>query len=158
MKRSIPLIVVMVFCLLTSAQSDTIYQWVDQQGVMHFTNEPPPPGAKIINEKAGIPYNEAADRKRTQEDQETMQQDLNQQEPQQTEQQEQQSANQQEGPAVQTDDSDSGSNSNDTVEDDDVVPYVRGRERVRRDERRRLEDEEIVTPLPRGNRMERRRR
>lgn len=167
MKRTIPLILVITFCLLASAQSGTIYQWVGKDGVMHFTNEPPPPGVKIVNETAAIPYNESADEKRTQEDQEILQQDLNQQEPQQTEQQEQQTANQQEqqaanqqeSPAVETDDSDSGSNSSDNVEGVLVDPYVRNREQVRRYERRKLERDEIVTPLPRrGHRMEGRRR
>jgi hypothetical protein len=122
MKRLIPLILVSVFCLWTSPEAGQIYQWIDKNGVRHFTNEPPPPGAKIVDEQTAIPYNEAADQKRTQEDQEALQQDLNQQESQQTEPQEE---NQQETPAVQADDSDSGSD--DTAEGVMVEPKIRDR-------------------------------
>jgi hypothetical protein len=31
-----------------------IYQWVDKDGVHHFTNEPPPPGARIIDSTSEI--------------------------------------------------------------------------------------------------------
>jgi hypothetical protein len=39
---------------------------------------PPPAGAKIVNQQQAIPYNEAADQKRAQEDQEAVEQVLNQ--------------------------------------------------------------------------------
>ena len=154
MKRLIPLILFSVFCLWTSLEAGQIYQWIDKNGVRHFTNEPPPPGAKIVNEQQAIPYNKAADQKNMQEQQEVLDQDLKQQEPQtdQSEQQESQTdqpaGSQQEYPVVQTD----SSESDDTAEGVVVNPYVRNREQVRRYERRKQEDEEIVTPLPRRNR------
>lgn len=148
MKRLMPFILVSVFCLWTSAEAGQIYQWIDKNGVRHFTNEPPPPGVKIVNEQAAIPYNEAADQKRTQEDQEALEQDLNQQEPESEQQQE----SQPETPPVQSGDSDS----DETVEGFVAEPDARDREQVRRYERRRLERNEIVTPLPSRNRMDER--
>ena len=148
MKKLIPLILVSVICLWTSAEAGQIYQWIDKNGVRHFTNEPPPPGAKIINEQKAIPYNKAADQKRTEEDQAVLNQDLNQQESQNQQQEE----SQQENPAVESDYSDSADDSEGVI----VDPYVRERDRVRHYERRNQEREEIVTPLPRRNRMDRR--
>lgn len=145
MKRLIPLILVSVFCMWTTVEAGQIYQWIDKNGVRHFTNEPPPPGAKVVNQQTAIPYNEAVDQKRTQEDQEALEQDLNQQEL-QTEQQEE---SRQEIPTVQSDDSDSDDASEGVIEE----PYVRDREQVRHYERRKQKREEIVTPLPRRNRM-----
>jgi hypothetical protein len=155
MKRMIPLILVSVFCLWTSPEAGQIYQWVDKNGVNHFTNEPPPPGEKIINEQTAIPYNEAADQKRRQEDQKVLDQDLNQQEPQTGQQEE----SRQETPGVQTGYSEAdNSDSDEAAEGVIVQPYVRNREQIRHYERRRQEGEEIVTPLPRRNRMNERRR
>jgi len=154
MKRLIPLILVSVFCLWTSLEAGQIYQWIDKNGVKHFTNEPPPPGAKIVNEQQAIPYNEAADQKNMQEQQEVREQDSEQQESQtdQPEQQEPQTdqpaGSQQESPVVQTD----ASESDDTAEGVIVNPYVRNREQVRQNKRRKQEGEEIVTPRPRRNR------
>jgi hypothetical protein len=145
MKRLIPLILVSVFCLWTSLEAGQIYQWIDKNGVRHFTNEPPPPGAKIVNEQQAIPYNEAADQKRMQEEQEVLDQDSEQQES----QTDQQAGSQQESPVVQTD----SSQSDDTAEGVIVDPYVRNREQFRQYERRKQEGEDIVTPLPRRNRM-----
>jgi Domain of unknown function (DUF4124) len=153
MKRLLPLILVLVFCLWTPLEAGQIYQWIDKNGVRHFTNEPPPPGAKIVNEQKAIPYNEAADQKNMQEQQEILDQDSQQQKSQtdQSEQQESQTdqpaGSQQQSPAVQND----SSESDDTAEGVIVNPYVRNREQVRRYERRKQEDEEIVTPLPRRN-------
>lgn len=150
MKRLIPLILVTVLCLFTSAEAGQIYQWIDKNGVRHFTNEPPPPGAKVVSEQPAIQYNEAADKKRSQEDQEALQQELNQQgSNQQNQQTGQQEENQQEAPAVQA----GNSESNDYTEGVIVEPYDRRRERVRHYERRNQGGAEIVTPLPSRNRM-----
>ena len=149
MKKLIPLILVSVICLWTSAEAGQIYQWIDKNGVRHFTNEPPPPGAKIINEQKAIPYDKAADQKRTEEDQAVLNQDLNQQE---SQNQQHQQESQQENPATESDYSDSADDSEGVI----VDPYVRERDRVRHYERRNQEREEIVTPLPRRNRMDRR--
>ena len=150
MKRLIPLIIVSVFCLWTSLEAGQIYQWIDKNGVKHFTNEPPPPGVKIVNEQKAIPYNEAADQKNMQEQQKVLEQDSEQQES----QTDQPAGSQQESPAVQTD----SSESDDTAEGLIVNPYVRNREQVRQNERRKKEGEEIVTPLPRRNRPDERMR
>lgn len=150
MKRLIPLILVLVFCLSTSLEADQIYQWIGKDGVMHFTNEPPPPGAKVINEQEAIPYDEAADQKNMQENEEILNQDLEQQQSQTGEQAtSQQAASQQATPQVQTD----SSGSDNADEGVLVDPYVRNRDRVRYYERRRQEGEPIVTPLPSGSRM-----
>jgi len=133
MKRLIPLIIISVFCLWTFLEAGQIYEWIDKNGVKHFTNEPPPPGAKIVNEQKAIPYNESADQKNMQEQQRVLDQDLKQQESQtdQPEQQESQTdqpaGSQPESPAVQTD----ASESDDTAEGVIVDPYVRNREQVR---------------------------
>jgi hypothetical protein len=150
MKRLIPLIIVSVFCLWTSLEAGQIYQWIDKNGVKHFTNEPPPPGAKVVNKQQAIPYNEAADQKNMQEQQEVLEQDSEQQES----QTDQPAGSQQESPVVQTD----ASESDDTAEGVIVNPYVRNREQVRQHERRKQEgeDENIVTPLPRRNRPDER--
>jgi len=154
MKRLIPLIIISVFCLWTSLEAGQIYEWIDKNGVKHFTNEPPPPGAKIVNKEKAIPYNKAADQKNMQEQQEVLEQDLKQQEPQNDQSQQPESqtdqpaGSQQESPVVQTD----SSESDDTADGVIVYPYVRNREQVRHYERRKREDEEIVTPLPARNR------
>ena len=141
MKRLIPLILVSLFCLWTTIEADQIYEWIDKNGVRHFTNEPPPPGAKIVGEQTEIQHDEAADQKRTQEDQEALEQDLNQQKSRTGQQQE----SQQETPAVQSDNSDYDSDSDDTAEGVIVNPYLRNRAQVRHYERRRQEREEVVS-------------
>jgi hypothetical protein len=148
MNRRMLLIIVLVFCLSASLEAGQIYQWIGKDGVMHFTNEPPPPGVKIVNQQEAIPYDEAADQKNTQENQELMNQVLEQQQS-QTDQQaaSQPAASQQETPQVQTD-----SSGSDNADEGVIVdPYIRNR--MRYDERRRQAREEIVTPLPSRDRM-----
>lgn len=145
MKRLIPLILVSVFCLWTSLEAGQIYQWIDKSGVRHFTNEPPPPGAKVVNEQAAIPYDEAADQKRRQEDQEIQNQILEQQES----QTDRQAASRQETPEVQTGSSSSEGAGETVVEE----PYVRNRDQVLRYGRPVPEGGPIVTPLPSRNRL-----
>jgi hypothetical protein len=151
MNRRMLLITVLVFCLSTSLEAGQIYQWIGKDGVMHFTNQPPPPGVKIVNQQEAIPYDEAADQKNMQENQELMNQVLEQQQS-QTDQQaaSQPATSQQETPQVQTD-----SSSSENADEGVIVdPYVRNR--MRYYERRRREREEIVTPLPSGDRMRQR--
>jgi Domain of unknown function (DUF4124) len=146
MKRLIPLILLFsAFCLWTSLEAGQIYQWIDKDGVKHFTNEPPPPGVKIVNEQEAIPYDEAADQNNMQEQQVVLNQDSEQQ----ASQTDQQAESQPESPVVQND----SSESDDTAEGVIVDPYVRDREQVRQYERRAQEGEDIVTPLPRRNRL-----
>ena len=143
MKRLIPLILVSVFCLWSSIEAAQIYEWIDKNGVRHFTNVPPPPGAKIVNEQAAIPYDEAADQKRRQEDQELQNRLLEEQES----QTDQQAVRPQETPEVQTGSSGSGDTGESVVEE----PYVRNRDRVLRYGRPIRERGPIVTPLPGRN-------
>ena len=143
MKRLIPLIIVSVFCLWSSLEAGQIYQWIDKNGVRHFTNEPPPPGAKIVNEQAAIPYDEGADQKRMQEDQEFHDQVLEQQES----QTDQQAGSQQQTPEVQTGSSSSDDAGEGVIED----PYARNRRQVLRYGRPIKERDPIVTPLPSRN-------
>jgi len=151
MNRQMLLIVILVFCLSTSLEAGQIYQWIGKDGVMHFTNQPPPPGAKIVNQQEAIPYDEAADQKNMQENQKLMNQVLEQQQS-QTDQQaaSQPAASQQETPQFQT-----GFSGSENADEGVIVdPYVRNR--MRYDERRRQEREEVVTPLPSGDRMRQR--
>ena len=39
-------IILIVFLLITTAQADNVYKWVDDQGVTHFSSKPPTKGAK----------------------------------------------------------------------------------------------------------------
>jgi hypothetical protein len=48
----------------SSAYAD-IYEWTDENGVKHFTNYSPPDQARIIMKTEEVPYDEAADRART---------------------------------------------------------------------------------------------
>jgi hypothetical protein len=146
MKILIPLILFSVFCLGTSLEADEIYQWVDQNGVRHFTNTPPPPGAKIVNKQQAIQTDEAAVQANEQQQQQVLNEAAQQQESQSAEQ----APGQQEaqaGQQVQT--GSSYSNSDDDEGDVYVNPYVRNREELRRiyKLRHRLYDE-TVTPLP----------
>jgi hypothetical protein len=48
--------------------SADIYRWTDANGVMHFSNEPPPAGAKVLDKIEETPYDAAADRERINEE------------------------------------------------------------------------------------------
>ena len=159
MKKLIPIILFLVFCLGTSLEADEIYQWIDQNGVMHFTNEPPPPGAKIVNQQQAIQTDEAAAQENKQQEQQVLNEASEQQEPQNAQQapsqQEENQQQAQEAQQVQT----HSSNSADDDEDVYVQPYVRDREELRRQyERREGEDEENVRPRPMRERTPRRMR
>jgi hypothetical protein len=143
MKILIPLILFSMFCLGTSLEADEIYQWVDQNGVKHFTNKPPPPGAKVINQQQAIQTDEAA----VQANKQQQQQVLNEAAQQQESQSAPQAPGQQAGQQVQT--GSSYSNYDDNEGDVYVNPDVRNREELRRIYKRRHRlDDEIVTPLP----------
>jgi hypothetical protein len=45
-----------------------IYRWKDANGVMHFSNQPPPAGATLIEKIEETPYDAAADRQRIEEE------------------------------------------------------------------------------------------
>jgi hypothetical protein len=140
MKRPILLILVAVFCLWSSIAAAQIYEWIDSSGVRHFSNVPPPAGAKIVNQQEAIPYDAEADQKRMQEDQQIHDRLMEQLES----QADQQAAGRQETPAVQTGSSSSGDAGESAVEDSDA----RNRDRVLRYGRPVPERGPIVTPLP----------
>jgi hypothetical protein len=48
--------------------SADIYRWTDANGVTHFSNEPPPAGAKVLDKIEETPYDAAADRQRIKEE------------------------------------------------------------------------------------------
>jgi hypothetical protein len=52
-------IIVLVLGLGPGLEAGEIYQWVDKNGVQHFTNEPPPPGARIISSTAEVQSDES---------------------------------------------------------------------------------------------------
>jgi len=142
MKRLIPLVLVSVFWLWSSIAAAQIYEWIDKNGVRHFTNVPPPAGVKIVNEQEAIPYDEAADQKRMQEEK-AIHDQLMQQEESPTEQQ---TASQQQTPEVRTGSSSSGDTGQGVIEE----PYDRNRDRVLRYGQPVPERGPIVTPLPSG--------
>jgi hypothetical protein len=55
------LIFVCAFCTLLNAGE--IYEWIDEDGVKHFSNEPPPPGAKTVKEAEEIGSDSTSNRK-----------------------------------------------------------------------------------------------
>jgi type II secretory pathway component PulJ len=59
------LILTLTICL--PAQAD-IYRWKDANGVTHFSNEPPPPGAVVIETIEEAPYDAEQDHQRIQEE------------------------------------------------------------------------------------------
>jgi hypothetical protein len=48
--------------------SADIYRWTDAKGVMHFSNEPPPAGTKVVDKIEETPYDADADRQRIKEE------------------------------------------------------------------------------------------
>ena len=48
--------------------SADIYRWTDANGVTHFSNEPPPTGAKVLDKIEEAPYDADADRQRISEE------------------------------------------------------------------------------------------
>ena len=49
MKRRLLLwAVLLIFGTVPALTAGEIYQWVDEDGVQHFTDGPPPPGARIV--------------------------------------------------------------------------------------------------------------
>jgi hypothetical protein len=57
----------LLFTLPAAASAD-IYRWKDASGVMHFSNQPPPAGAVIIEKIEEAPYDAEADRQRIEEE------------------------------------------------------------------------------------------
>lgn len=62
--------VVLLICLagLAAPASADIYRWQDAAGVTHFSNEPPPSGARLLDRVEEVPYDAASDRQRLDEE------------------------------------------------------------------------------------------
>jgi hypothetical protein len=56
------------FLFTPAAAGADIYRWKDAQGVMHFSNQPPPAGVAVIEKIEETPYDAAADRQRIEEE------------------------------------------------------------------------------------------
>jgi hypothetical protein len=61
-------------------EAGEIYEWIDENGVKHFSEEPPPKGAKIVKEIEEIPSDNASDQKPVQEGTGAVKKDMQQQE------------------------------------------------------------------------------
>ncbi len=68
MKRQMIVIGVTVGLMLGVAAQADIYRWRGADGVIHFSNDPPPPGAVAIERTAEAPYDAEADRQRAEEE------------------------------------------------------------------------------------------
>ena len=53
---------------MPAAASADIYRWKDANGVMHFSNQPPPAGVTVIEKIEETPYDAEADRQRIEEE------------------------------------------------------------------------------------------
>ena len=80
MKRWKRSAVLLIFLLLPCASFGEIYGWVDENGVKHYSNDPPPEGVKAISQTAEITADPMQDAKREESDRQALQ-ELNQQEP-----------------------------------------------------------------------------
>jgi FtsZ-interacting cell division protein ZipA len=78
--KIIVFILILVCCLWTSLEAGDIYKWIDESGVKHFSNEPPPGGVKRVNETKEIPYDKASDQKRSREETEALKKEMQQKE------------------------------------------------------------------------------
>jgi hypothetical protein len=53
---------ILFVCFCTSTSSANIYSWVDENGITHFTNYSPPPGAKLVVKDIPIPRRMLSDK------------------------------------------------------------------------------------------------
>lgn len=62
MYRMLCIFAVVALCLSTVPSSAELYRWVDEKGIQHFSNEPPPKGAvRDVEEAPETPYDAKAD-------------------------------------------------------------------------------------------------
>jgi hypothetical protein len=66
MKKFGLIIAFLLIFLCPPAMSEQVYTWIDENGAKHFTNDPPPEGATLIEATKEIQQDEAKDRKSTQ--------------------------------------------------------------------------------------------
>jgi hypothetical protein len=62
MKRFTLFVIIFLFGLSGSIANADIYKWIDENGVIHFTNYSPPKQARVLMKTTEIPYDEAADK------------------------------------------------------------------------------------------------
>ena len=67
MKRLL-ILLILLWVWWAGPVSADIYRWTDANGVTHFSNEPPPAGAKVLDKIEETPYDAAADRQRIKEE------------------------------------------------------------------------------------------
>ena len=51
----------LAFFILPGFASAEIYEWIDDKGVKHYSNEPPPEGVRVVSRRPEIPPAEAQD-------------------------------------------------------------------------------------------------
>lgn len=73
MKKISLLTALLIFFFLPNLTFAEIYSWIDENGVKHFSNEPPPEGVKILNQTKEIKTDKAKDRQREESDKQYMQ-------------------------------------------------------------------------------------
>jgi hypothetical protein len=66
-KLTLPVALALGVLAAAAAEAD-IYRWKDAKGLTHFTNEPPPPGAVLVERIEEVPYDAEADRRRIEEE------------------------------------------------------------------------------------------
>lgn len=62
------LLLIAAGCLVAGTLHADIYEWTDENGVKHFTNYAPPDNATVLMKTKEMPYDEAADRARMEEE------------------------------------------------------------------------------------------
>jgi hypothetical protein len=62
------LLLIAVFCLVTSSLFADIYEWTDENGVKHYTNYAPPADSRVLMKTKEVPYDEVSDRARMEAD------------------------------------------------------------------------------------------
>jgi hypothetical protein len=72
MKKLSLLAALLMFFFMPHLTSAEIYSWIDENGVKHFSNEPPPEGVKILNQTKEIKTDKEKDRQREESDKQYM--------------------------------------------------------------------------------------
>ena len=73
-------VLILVCCIWTLPEAGKIYEWTDENGVKHFSEEPPPKGENIVKKIETIPSDNASDQKPLQEETGAVKKDMQQQE------------------------------------------------------------------------------
>ncbi len=72
MKKLSILAVLLTFFFIPHLTFGEIYSWTDENGVKHFSNEPPPEGVKILNQTKEIKTDKEKDKQREESDKQYM--------------------------------------------------------------------------------------